>query len=74
MPLPLAVGDKVQMKKKHPCGGDKFTLQRVGADCRASCDTCGAQIWMKRQEFEKKVKKIEKGPEVEGGQESKDRL
>ncbi|NCB42596.1 MAG: DUF951 domain-containing protein [Clostridia bacterium] len=64
MPLDLCVGDKVQLKKKHPCGGNIFTLQRVGADCRASCDTCGAQIWMTRREFEKKVKKIEK--QIEG--------
>ncbi len=60
MPLPLAVGDKVRMKKKHPCGGDLFTLQRVGADVRVSCDTCGAQIRMPRREFEKKVKLLQK--------------
>jgi hypothetical protein len=46
------------MKKKHPCGGDVFTLERVGADVRISCDTCGAQIRMPRREFEKKVKKL----------------
>ena len=58
MPLPLTVGEKAQMKKKHPCGGDVFTLERVGADVRVSCDTCGAQIRMPRREFEKKVKKL----------------
>jgi hypothetical protein len=35
-----------------------FTLERVGADVRISCDTCGAQIRMPRREFEKKVKKL----------------
>lgn len=65
MPLNLSVGDKVHLKKKHPCGGNIFTLQRVGSDCRASCDTCGAQIWMSRHDFEKKVKKIEKQAEDE---------
>ncbi len=58
MPLPLAVGDQAQMKKKHPCGGDVFTLERVGADVRVSCNTCNAQIWMPRREFEKKVRKL----------------
>ena len=58
MPLQIALGDKVQLKKKHPCGGDIFTLQRVGSDCRALCDKCGAQIWMSRHDFEKRVKKI----------------
>jgi len=69
MPLPLTVGDRVQMKKKHPCGGDLFTLQRVGADVRVSCDTCGAQIWMSRREFEKKVKKLHR-QQTETAQES----
>lgn len=58
MPMPLIVGDKVKMKKTHPCGGDVFTLQRVGADVRASCDTCGSHIRMPRRAFEKKVKAI----------------
>lgn len=58
MPMPLAVGNQARMKKKHPCGGDVFTIQRVGADVRASCDTCGAQIWMTRREFEKKIKAL----------------
>jgi hypothetical protein len=65
MPLPLSVGEKVKMKKKHPCGGDVFTLQRVGADIRASCDTCGSHIRMPRRDFEKRIKRIE-GAEVEG--------
>ena len=64
MPLPLSVGEKVKMKKKHPCGGDVFTLQRVGADIRASCDTCGSPIRMPGRDFEKRIKKIE-GAEVD---------
>ena len=68
MPLQLDLGDKVVLKKKHPCGGNVFTMQRVGADCRASCDTCGGQITMRRHDFEKKVKKIEKAATVEKGE------
>ncbi|MBQ1256379.1 MAG: DUF951 domain-containing protein, partial [Clostridia bacterium] len=28
----LSIGDLVQMRKKHPCGSDKWTVTRVGAD------------------------------------------
>lgn len=58
MPMPLSPGDKVRMKKKHPCGGFIFTVERAGADVRASCDTCGSQIRMRRLDFEKKIKAL----------------
>ena len=40
----LQLGDLVQMRKTHPCGSDKWTVIRVGADIkilfglRAHCD------------------------------------
>ena len=58
MALDLKVGGKVVLKKKHPCGGTVFTLTRVGADCKATCDTCGATIEMTRRNFEKSVREV----------------
>lgn len=58
MPLKINVGDVVELKKKHPCGGNCFTIMRAGMDFRIKCDTCGAQIWLDRTELEKRVKKI----------------
>ena len=58
MPLKLEVGNKVKLKKSHPCGGDVFVVMRVGMDVRIQCETCGAQIRMDRPDLEKKIKKI----------------
>ena len=30
----LLLGDLVQMRKTHPCGSDKWTVIRVGADIK----------------------------------------
>ena len=30
----LMLGDLVQMRKTHPCGSDKWTVIRVGADIK----------------------------------------
>ncbi|HOO11350.1 MAG TPA: DUF951 domain-containing protein [Bacillota bacterium] len=58
MPLKLELGDVVQMKKKHPCGGDLWEIVRTGMDIRIKCQKCGRQVLMSRETFEKRVKKI----------------
>lgn len=58
MPLKLCPGDIVELKKQHPCGGISFTIMRAGMDFRIKCNTCGTQIWIKRPDLEKRVKKI----------------
>ena len=58
MPLKLELGDVVQMKKKHPCGGDLWEVVRTGMDIRIKGQKCGRQVLMPRETFEKRVKKI----------------
>lgn len=50
--------DVVQMKKKHPCGSDQWSIMRVGADFRIKCSGCGRVVMLPRMKFEKSVKKI----------------
>lgn len=54
----LSVGDIVQMKKKHPCGSDRWTVTRVGADVKIRCSGCEHVVMMDRPDFEKRLKKI----------------
>ena len=54
----LSIGDLVQMRKKHPCGSDKWTVTRVGADIKIRCTGCNHVVMMDRPDFEKRVKKI----------------
>ena len=38
----LQLGDLVQMRKTHPCGSDKWTVIRVGADIKSAARAAGA--------------------------------
>ncbi|MBO5667232.1 MAG: DUF951 domain-containing protein [Firmicutes bacterium] len=58
MPVKLEVGQRIQLKKNHACGGNTFTVMRTGMDFRIQCDTCQSQIWLSRPDLEKRLKKI----------------
>ena len=51
-------GDKLMMKKQHPCGSREWEVLRVGADFRLKCLGCGHQIMIARKLLEKNVKEI----------------
>ena len=61
--MDIAIGDKLLMKKKHPCGCDIFTVTRIGMDFKLRCDGCGREFMVPRVKAEKSVKKIIKGEE-----------
>jgi hypothetical protein len=62
--MEIRLGDVIQTRKKHPCGGDVWTVIRVGMDVKIRCGTCGRIVMMDRAEYVKRVKKlIEPGPE-----------
>ena len=61
--MDIAIGDKLLMKKKHPCGCDIFTVTRIGMDFKLKCDGCGREFMVPRIKAEKSVKKIIKGEE-----------
>jgi hypothetical protein len=46
------------MKKVHPCGGDVWTIIRVGMDFRVKCVECGRSVMIPRGKFEKSVREI----------------
>ena len=54
----LAVGDRILMKKKHPCSADIFQVIRVGSDVRVKCTGCGRDMTFQRESFEKMIKKV----------------
>ena len=51
------VGDIITLKKKHPCGNNKWEVLRVGIDFRLKCIGCGHQIMLPRNKVEKMIKK-----------------
>lgn len=62
MPLKLAVGDMVRLRKQHPCGGFEWTITRIGADIGLKCETCGRRIVVPRSKIEKRIKSINAKP------------
>jgi hypothetical protein len=56
--MDIRIGDKLLMKKKHPCGNDIFTVTRIGMDFRLRCDGCGHEVMIPRVKAEKGLKKI----------------
>ena len=56
--IPYETGDIVEMKKKHPCGSDTWTILRVGMDFGLKCNGCGHFVMMPRVKFEKMAKAI----------------
>ncbi len=53
------VGDKLVMKKKHPCGEFVFRVARTGSDVRIICTGCGRDLTLPRLTVERSIKKIE---------------
>lgn len=56
--MDVRLNDILQMKKKHPCGNDKFLVLRVGMDFRIKCTKCNREVMLPRVTCEKSIKKI----------------
>ena len=56
--MDVRVGDVLKMKKKHPCGSDKFLVTRVGMDFKIKCLTCGREVMAPRRKLEKNIKRV----------------
>ncbi len=54
----INVGDRIEMKKQHPCGGKTFAVLRVGMDFKIKCEKCGHEVMVPRNKIEKNIKKI----------------
>ena len=56
--MELCAGDRLEMKKPHPCGGNVFTLLRVGMDFKIRCETCGREVMAPRKTIEKNIRRV----------------
>lgn len=56
--MDVRLGDILVMKKKHPCGEEKFSVLRIGMDFRIRCVGCGREVMLPRVSCEKNIKKI----------------
>ena len=56
--MDIKIGDKLLMKKPHPCGNNIFIVMRAGADLRLKCAECGREIMIERIKAQKNIKKV----------------
>ena len=56
--MSVQVGDRVEMKKPHPCGSKTFEILRVGMDFKLRCLNCGREVMAPRKKIEKNIRKI----------------
>ena len=65
-PVAFAVGDVVQLKKSHPCGGFDWSVVRLGADIGIKCQTCGRRVLLPRRDLERRLRQfVSRAPAVD---------
>lgn len=57
--MQINVGDKLLMKKPHPCGSKEFEVLRIGVDFKIRCTGCGREVMVPRNKIEKNIKNIQ---------------
>ncbi len=53
--IPFEVGDRITLKKKHPCGGSDWEVYRIGADIGLKCFTCEHRVMLPRRTTERRM-------------------
>ncbi|MBQ8965260.1 DUF951 domain-containing protein [Ruminococcus sp.] len=56
--MDIIKGDRLVMKKKHPCGSNEMLVLRSGMDFKLRCAGCGREFMIPRSKAEKNVKNV----------------
>ena len=52
--LDLRLGDRLTLRKPHPCGSHEWSVVRLGADIGMVCAGCSHRILLDRLEVERR--------------------
>ena len=55
---PYSIGDRITLRKAHPCGGVTWSVFRIGADIGLRCDECDRKLVLGRRDLAKRVKSV----------------
>lgn len=64
MVLQLNLGDRLRLRKPHPCGSDQWEVVRLGADIGLRCLGCGRRVLLDRSVLERRVRSVTPVDEV----------
>ena len=62
--MDIRIGDVLHMKKKHPCGSNRWEVLRIGADFKLRCLGCAHEVMNPRSKVEKNIRKVERDGQV----------
>jgi hypothetical protein len=51
----LLLGDVLRLRRRHPCGGETWLVDRLGADIGLRCQTCGRHVLLERPALERRI-------------------
>ncbi|TMC88895.1 MAG: DUF951 domain-containing protein [Chloroflexi bacterium] len=54
--MQFELGDRLRLRKPHPCGNYDWVVVRLGADIGLSCEKCGRRVLLPRSEVERRTK------------------
>jgi len=64
-PVAFRLGDRLELRRPHPCGGRTWDVDRLGADLGLRCSTCRRHVLLERRAVERRlVEIVVRGPEV----------
>jgi hypothetical protein len=52
------LGDRLRLRKQHPCGNFDWEVVRLGADIGLRCEKCGRRVLLPRSEVERRTKQV----------------
>ena len=65
LPIPFRLGDRLELRRPHPCGGRTWEVDRLGADLGLRCLTCERHVLLERRAVERRfVDFAARGPEA----------
>lgn len=62
--VPYAVGDRITLKKGHPCGANDWEIYRIGADIGLRCGGCGHRVMLPRRQVDRRMRSRVSGSEA----------
>lgn len=58
VPMHFELGNRLRLRKPHPCGCYDWEVVRLGADIGLLCEKCGRRILLPRSEVERRTKQV----------------
>ncbi len=55
--MDVRLGDRLELRKPHACGGREWRVVRLGADIGLNCETCARRVLLERAELEHRFRR-----------------